>query len=91
MSNSLRHPNTFNIFSCKIDYFKNYFLLSVNNEWHKLNPDIRNCNSEGIFRNAVLKFIRLVSNKTDSISDPIGQTLLTRSRVGFTHLRKQKI
>ena len=33
------HPNTFNILSCRTDYFKNFFFLFVSNEWNKLDSD----------------------------------------------------
>lgn len=56
--------NTFNVFSCRTDYFKSSFLPSVVTEWNKLNPDVPNCSSADIFRNALLNQIRPVAIKT---------------------------
>ena len=40
---SQRRPNTFNLFSCRTEYFKNSFFPCIIGEWNKLNPEI--CNS----------------------------------------------
>ena len=40
VSQSQRHPNTFNSISCRTEYFKNSFFPCVIGEWHKLNPEI---------------------------------------------------
>ena len=45
MRSSRRHVNSFNTVSCKSEYFKNYFILNVNNEWNKLDPYIRSFTS----------------------------------------------
>ena len=55
-----------------IDYFKNYFFAHVINEWKKLDPDIRGSSNYHIFRNALLKFVRLVERKIFNINDPFG-------------------
>ena len=88
MRNSLRHPNTFNIFSYRTDYFKNSFFPSVVTEWNKLDPDIQGFSSEGTYRNALLKFISSVASKTNSINGCLGLKLLTRLCLGFSHLRE---
>ena len=80
--NYLRHSNTFDIFFCRTDYFKNSFSPFVDTQYNKLVPDIKNSSSASIFRNALLKFIRPVASKTYSINDPIGLKLLTRYRIG---------
>ena len=91
MISSRRHVNnSFNTFSCKSEYFKNSFIPIVINEWNKLDPDIRSSTSYSLFRNALLKFIRPTQRKTFDINDSVGVKLLTRLRLGFSHLRDHK-
>ena len=85
-----RHVNSFNLFSCKSEYFKNSFIPNVIYEWNKLHPDIHNSASYNLFRNSLLKFIRPVQRKTFNINDSAGVKLLTRLRLGFSHLREDK-
>ena len=87
---SRRHVNSFNTISCKSEYFKNSFIPNVINEWNKLDPDIRSSTSYNLFRNTLLKFIRHVQRKTFNINDSVGVKLLTRLRLGFSHLRELK-
>ena len=73
-----RHVKSFNMGSCKSEYFKNS------------DPDIRNSTSYNLFRNALLKFIRPAQRKIFNINDSVGVKLLTRLRLGFSHLREHK-
>ena len=82
--------NTFNLVSCKSEYFKNYFIPNVIYEWNKLDPNIRPSASYNLFRNTLLKFIRPAQRKTFNINDSVGVKLLTRLRLGFSHLREYK-
>ena len=43
-----------------------------------------------LFRNTLLNFIRPVQRKTFNINDSVGVKLLTRLRLGFSHLREHK-
>ena len=90
MRSSHRHFNSFNAGSCKSEYFKNPFIPNVINEWNKLDPDIRSSTSYHIYRNKLLKFIRPVQRKTFNINDTVGVKLLTRLRLGFSHLGEHK-
>ena len=56
VSQSLRHPYTFNSISCRTEYFKNSFFPCVIGEWNKLNPEIRRSGSYSIFRKSILNF-----------------------------------
>ena len=60
MGSSRRHVNLFNTVSCKSEYFKHSFIPNVINEWNKLDPDICSSTSYNLFRNTLLKFIRLL-------------------------------
>ena len=83
---SQRHPNTFNSFSCRTEYFKNSFFACIIGEWNKLNPEIRTSGSYNIFRKSLLKFIRPSASKVYNINDTICITLITRLRSGFSNL-----
>ena len=91
MRSSHRHFNSFNTVSCKFEYFKNSFIANVINESNKLDPDIRSSTSYSLFRNALLKFIRPAERKIFNINDSVGVKLLTRLRLGFSHLREHNL
>ena len=90
MRSSRRHVNSFNMVSCKSEYFKNSFIPNVINKWNKLDPDIRSSTSYNLFRNTLLTFIRPAQRKTFNINDSVGVKLLTRLPLGFSHLRDHK-
>ena len=92
MKTSARQPNTFTSFYCKTKYFQSSFLPCVIKEWNKLDPDKRSCLFyDSIFRKALLNFIRPSENKIFNIHDQVGIKLLTRLRLGFSHLREHKL
>ena len=80
----------FTSFSCRTEYFKNLFFPCVVNDWNKLDPKIRNSTSNLIFRNALINFIGPSENKIFNIHDKVGIKLLTRLRLGFSHLHEHK-
>ena len=88
MRSSRRHVNSFNTVSCKSEYFKNSFIPNVINKWNKLDRGIRSSTPYNLFRNTLLKFIRPVQRKAFNINKSVGVKLLTRLRLGFSHLRK---
>ena len=88
---SQRHPNTFNSFSCRTEYFKNSFFPWVICEWKKLNPEIRRSGSYNIFRKSLLNFIRPSASKVYNVNDTIGIKLITRLRLGFSYLQEHKL
>ena len=75
-----------------------YFLLELTTsktifsifECNKLDANIRSSSTYHIFRNALLKFIRSAEKKIFNINDPLGIKMLTRLRLGFSHLREHK-
>ena len=87
LRSSPQHVNSFNLVSCKYEYFKNLFIPNVIYEWNNLDPDICSSASYNLFRNTLLKFIRPVQRKPFNINDSLGVKLLTRLRLGFSHLR----
>ena len=59
-------------------------------EWNKLDNNIWNSESVSAFKKQILKFIRPSPNSTFNVHNPHGIKLLTRLRVGLSHLREHK-
>ena len=68
------------------NFFRNSFLPSTITEWNKLDCDIRNSDSLNVFKLSLLKFVRPVANSVFDINNPYGLKLLTRLRLGLSHL-----
>ena len=79
-------PNIF----CRTEFFRNSFFPSVINEWNKLGAHITNSETFSIFRSSLLKQIRPNSRNIFNIFDPLGIQLITRLRIGLSHLREHK-
>ena len=90
LRSSRQQVNSFKLVSCKSGYLKNSFIPNVIYEWNKLDPDIRSSASYNLFHNTLLKFIRPLQRKTFNINDSVGVKLLTRLRLGFSHIREHK-
>ena len=90
MWNSHRHPNTFHVFPSRTEYFKNSFFQHVNNEWNKLDPNIRRSTNHNFFCNALMKFIMPVEMKIFIINVSFGIKMLTKLKLVFRHLRDHK-
>ena len=74
----------------KHNFFKNSFFPSTINEWNNLDPDIHNSESVGFFKSKILKFIRPKPNSIYNCHNPKGIRLITRLRLGLSHLREHK-
>ena len=72
------------------DFFKNSFFPSTAIEWNKIDKNIRKSESLNIFKKSILKFIRVSQNRVYNWYNPKGIKLLTRLRVGLSHLREHK-
>ena len=70
--------------------FKSTFFPSCIFNWNQLNPDIKNSSSLEIFKRALLKFIRPKAANVYKIHHPRGLKLLTRLRLGLSHLSEHK-
>ena len=77
-------------FNCRTEYFKNSFFPNVITEWNKLDINIKSMTSYTAFKNALSSFIRPKHVDTFGIHNPIGLQLLTRLRLGFSHLNEHK-
>ena len=60
------------------------------NEWNKLDQNIRNSENLFIFKKRLLKFICPSGNSVFRCHNPKGIKLLTRLRLGLSHLREHK-
>ena len=77
-------------FHCRTDCFKNSFFPSTLCDWFNLDFSIRNSESIDVFKTRLLSFIRPIANHVYNIFDPIGLKLLTRLRLGFSHLNEHR-
>ena len=66
------------------------FFPSTVIEWNKIDKNIRKWESVNIFKKSILEFIRPSQNRVYNCHNPKGIKLLTRLRVGPSHLREQK-
>ena len=75
---------------CRSEYFDNSFFPYTIKEWNKLSLEIRNSESYSIFKKSLLKFIRTIPNSVFNVANIYGIKLLTRLRVGLSHLKEHK-
>ena len=85
-----RNTNNIPQFKVKHNFFRNSFFPSAVIEWNKLDLNIRNSESLNVFKNSLLKFIRPPGNSVFSCHNLRGVKLLTRLRLGLSHLREHK-
>ena len=74
----------------KHDFFKNTFFPSTIIEWNKSDWRIKISKSVETFKKRILSFIRLSPNSTFSCHISKGIKLLSRLRLGLSHLREHK-
>ena len=72
----------------KHQFFKNSYFPSTIIEWKKLDSNIRNSETLNIFKSKILKFIRPTAKSIFGCHNPIWVKLLTRLRLGRSHLRE---
>ena len=82
--------NKISSFKTRHNFFKDSFFPAVISEWNSLNINIRNSSSINVFKKELLKFIRPEPNSTYNINDTKGLKLLTRLRLGLSHLGDHK-
>ena len=74
----------------KLDFFRNYFFPLTVKEWNNLDPQIRKSKIISISKSNILKFIRPEPNNVYFCHNLKGIKLLTRLRLGLSHLCEQK-
>ena len=75
---------------CQTHFFKNLFFLSTVIDWNNLGKIIRSSESFALFKKRILQFIRPTPNNTFNCCNPIGIKLITKLRLGLSHLRDHK-
>ena len=85
-----RNGNNIPPFIVKHNFFQNSFFPSVVIEWNKLDQDTCNSENLNIFKKKLLKFIRPSGKSVFRSHNPKGVKLLTRLRLGLSHLREHK-
>ena len=76
-------------YHCRTDTFKYSFFPRTILEWNKLDLTLRK-SSYKVFRNSLLKMIRPLPNPVYDLHNPLGLRLLTRLRLGLSHLNEHK-
>ena len=82
--------NNFPTYKCRTVCFKYSFFPSTLNNWFRLDINIRNSESISLFKSRLSSFIRSSQSNIYNIFDPIGLKLLTRFRLGLSHLNEHK-
>ena len=69
------------------EYFKNPFYPATMKGWNMLDSNIRSSKSLNVFKSKILKFIRPKESFFFNCLNPEGVKLITRLRLGLSHLR----
>ena len=85
-----RNTNNIPLFKVKHNFFQNSFFPSTVIKWNKLDINICNSESLNIFKKTLLNFIHPSGSTVFNCHNPKGVKLLTRSRLGLSHLREHK-
>ena len=75
----------------KQHFFKNSLFPSALKELNNLGPEIRKSKSICTFKSNILKFIRPKPNNVYYCHNPKGISLITRLRLGLSHLREHSL
>ena len=87
---NIRNANNIPLLKVKHNFFRTSFLPSAVIEWNKLDLKIGNSESLNIFKKTLLNFIRPSGSTAFICHNPKGVKLLTRLRLGLSHLREHK-
>ena len=90
MSYRTRKCNKILSINVKLDFLKNTFFPSTIIGWNKLDLKIKTSESIKTFTKRILSFIRSSPNSTFNSHDLKGKKLLSRLRLGLSHLRQHK-
>ena len=85
-----RNADYIHCFNTRLNFFRNSLFPSALIEWNNLDINIRNSESYAIFKKNILRFIRPSENPIFNSHNSRGIKLITRLRLGFSHLREHK-
>ena len=74
----------------RTERYRNSFFPFCIREWNNLDSRIRDLPSISSFKRAIFEYLRPTAVSTFRVSNHYGFILLTRLRVGFSHLREHK-
>ena len=80
-----RNSDEIPLFKTNHNFYKNSFFPTI--EWNNLDHDLRNNESYTLFRSNIVKFVRPSPNSFYSCQNIMGIKLMTRLRLGLSHLR----
>ena len=86
---NVRRPVIYTVRGRTERYLNSFFPYCMS-RWNSLDSRIRNLPSISKFKSAILEFLRPKANSTFKLGNDFGVILLTRLRVGFSHLREHK-
>ena len=86
----MRNKRLLQPFAARTDRFQSTFFPFCVTIWNNLDPKITNLPTVSSFKSTLLKFIRPNDASVYSVHEPFGVVLLTRHRVGFSHLCEHK-
>ena len=82
-------PPLYQIFA-RTDRYRTSFFPFCATEWNKLDSRIRDIPSISRFKRAMFDFLRPKGESNFKVTNNQGMVLLTRLRVGFSHLKEHK-
>ena len=88
---SLRSKTEIRRIYARTDRFARSFFPYSISQWNNLDSRIKNLPSISRFKRAILNFVRPTPMPTFNVSNNKGFILLTRLRVGFSHLAEHKL
>ena len=87
---SLREQNVFEPLATRTQgHYDSYYPYCLR-EFNKLDPSLRSIDSLSKFKAGLIKSLRPPKRSVFKITDIVGVRLLTRLRMGFSHLREHK-
>ena len=87
---STRNHVNIPLFKTNHNFFKNSFFPSTIIKWNNLDPELKNSDTYGTFKNAILKFISPSPKSAFECHNLQGIKFLTRLRLGLSHLCEHK-
>ena len=87
---STRNIHNISLVNTKHNFFKNYFFSSTITEWNNLDPHLRKSEDFSGFKSNILKLLRPSPNSVCNCHNTRGICLITRIRLGLSHLKEQK-
>ena len=85
-----RNADCIPCFNIKHNFFRYSFFPSTLIEWNNLDINITKSKSYTTFKKSILRFIRPSKYLTFNCHNPSGIKLITRLKLGLSHLRKHK-